>query len=60
MIIFQFVHDLTVMSKKYDHKPLEEFILLSPAPVDIATKLSHTLLDLSDKVRYKFKASEPK
>lgn len=44
------MHDLTLMSKKHDHKPLEEFVLLSPAPVDLATKLSHALLILSDKV----------
>ncbi|KAK3858889.1 hypothetical protein Pcinc_034947, partial [Petrolisthes cinctipes] len=45
----KYVHDLTLMSKKHDHKPLEEFVLLSPAPVDLATKLSHALLILSDK-----------
>ncbi|XP_042235992.1 serine/threonine-protein phosphatase 6 regulatory ankyrin repeat subunit B-like, partial [Homarus americanus] len=46
----KYVHDLTLMSKKHNHSPLEEFILLSPAPVDLATKLAHTLLILSDKV----------
>ncbi|KAG7161085.1 Ankyrin-3-like 5, partial [Homarus americanus] len=45
----KYVHDLTLMSKKHNHSPLEEFILLSPAPVDLATKLAHTLLILSDK-----------
>ncbi|KAL7641411.1 UNVERIFIED_CONTAM: hypothetical protein RMT77_008551 [Armadillidium vulgare] len=45
----KFVHDLTVMSKKYEHQPLQEFILVSPAPVDLATKLAHTLMILSDK-----------
>ncbi|XP_042867211.1 serine/threonine-protein phosphatase 6 regulatory ankyrin repeat subunit A-like isoform X3 [Penaeus japonicus] len=45
----KYIHDLTLMSKKHDHKPLEEFILRSPAPVDLATKLAHTLLILSDK-----------
>ncbi|XP_069167057.1 serine/threonine-protein phosphatase 6 regulatory ankyrin repeat subunit B [Procambarus clarkii] len=45
----KYVHDLTLMSKKHGHSPLEEFILLSPAPVDLATKLAHTLLILSDK-----------
>lgn len=38
------------MSKKHNNSPLEEYILLSPAPVDLATKLAHTLLNLSDKV----------
>lgn len=41
------------MSKKHNNSPLEEFILLSPAPVDLATKLAHTLLNLSDKVTTK-------
>ncbi|XP_050688189.1 serine/threonine-protein phosphatase 6 regulatory ankyrin repeat subunit C-like isoform X2 [Eriocheir sinensis] len=45
----KFVHDLTLMSKKHNNSPLEEYILLSPAPVDLATKLAHTLLNLSDK-----------
>ncbi|KAK7084116.1 hypothetical protein SK128_005220 [Halocaridina rubra] len=45
----KFILDLSSLSKKHDHKPLEEFILLSPAPVDIATKLAHSLLILSDK-----------
>lgn len=41
------------MSKKHNNSPLEEYILLSPAPVDLATKLAHTLLNLSDKVSTK-------
>ncbi|XP_064110745.1 serine/threonine-protein phosphatase 6 regulatory ankyrin repeat subunit C-like isoform X2 [Macrobrachium nipponense] len=45
----KFILDLSALAKKHDHKPLEEFILLSPAPVDIATKLAHSLLILSDK-----------
>ncbi|XP_063885899.1 serine/threonine-protein phosphatase 6 regulatory ankyrin repeat subunit C-like isoform X3 [Scylla paramamosain] len=45
----KYVHDLTLMSKKHNHSPLEEFILLSPAPIDLATKLAHTLLILSEK-----------
>ncbi|CAL4076985.1 unnamed protein product, partial [Meganyctiphanes norvegica] len=48
-VIIQFVHDLTLMSKKHDDVPLEEYVLRSPAPVDIATKLSHTLAALSEK-----------
>ncbi|KAF2353343.1 Ankyrin repeat-containing domain, partial [Trinorchestia longiramus] len=44
----KFVHDLTVMSRKYAHQPLQEYVLLSPAPPDIAHKLSHTLLHLSE------------
>ncbi|KAA0198653.1 hypothetical protein HAZT_HAZT005549, partial [Hyalella azteca] len=44
----KYVHDLTVMSRKYAHQPLQEYVLLSPAPPDIAHKLSHTLLHLSE------------
>ena len=51
--MFKFVFDLMVMSKKYNQKPLQEYILVSPAPVDLATRLSHTLLILADKVNQK-------
>lgn len=50
--VLQFVSDLTMVSKKYDNKPLQDFILLSPAPVDVASKLSYILYHLSMKVSY--------
>ena len=51
---FQFVSDLTMVSKKYGNKPLQDFILLSPAPVDVASKLSYILYHLSIKVSLLF------
>jgi hypothetical protein len=36
--------------KKSGNKPTEEFILASPAPVDVACKLSAYYRDLSTKV----------
>ncbi|XP_043191074.1 uncharacterized protein LOC122364585 [Amphibalanus amphitrite] len=51
----KFVSDLTMVSKKYDNKPLQDFILLSPAPVDVASKLSYILYHLSIKEKEKTK-----
>lgn len=48
---FQFVYNLMVCSKKHNDKPIQEFILVSPAPVDVAAKLSNIYIILSNKVR---------
>ena len=39
-----------VCSKNHGNKPIEEFVLVSPAPVDAAAKLSSILNNLSQKV----------
>lgn len=47
----RFVYNLMVVSKNNNNKPIEEFILVSPAPVDAAAKLSNIYMILSTKVR---------
>lgn len=39
-----------ICSKNHNNKPIEEFILVSPAPVDTAAKLSSIYINLSNKV----------
>lgn len=46
----RFVYNLMICSKNYNNKPIEEFILVSPAPVDAAAKLSNIYINLSTKV----------
>jgi hypothetical protein len=46
----QFVYNLMVVSKAHNNKPIEDFILVSPAPVDTAAKLSNIYVALSAKV----------
>lgn len=46
----RFVYNLMVVSKNHNNKPIEEFILVSPAPVDAAAKLSNIFITLSTKV----------
>lgn len=46
----RFVYNLMVVSKNHNNKPIEEFILVSPAPVDAAAKLSNIYIVLSTKV----------
>jgi len=41
-----------ICSKNHNNKPIEEFILVSPAPVDTAAKLSSIYINLSNKVKY--------
>lgn len=41
-----------VCSKNHNNKPIEEFILVSPAPVDTAAKLSSIFINLSNKVKH--------
>jgi hypothetical protein len=52
LIIFeQFVFNLMACGKKSNNAPTEEFILESPAPVDVAAKISAIYRELSDKVK---------
>ncbi|XP_045473074.1 serine/threonine-protein phosphatase 6 regulatory ankyrin repeat subunit A-like isoform X2 [Harmonia axyridis] len=51
----RFVYNLMVCSKNHDNKPLEEFVLVSPAPVDTAAKLSNILIVLSNKEKERAK-----
>lgn len=44
-----------ICSKNHNNKPIEEFILVSPAPVDTAAKLSSTYINMSNKVSPRFK-----
>jgi hypothetical protein len=39
-----------VVSKAHNNKPIEDFILVSPAPVDTAAKLSNIYIVMSTKV----------
>ena len=36
----KFLYNLMVCGKKSDNKPTEDFVLASPAPVDVAAKIS--------------------
>ncbi|CAH1122114.1 unnamed protein product [Ceutorhynchus assimilis] len=51
----RFVYNLMVCSKNHNNKPIEEFILVSPAPVDTAAKLSNILILLSNKEKERAK-----
>jgi hypothetical protein len=44
-----------VCSKNHGNKPIEEFVLVSPAPVDAAAKLSSILNNLSQKEKERAK-----
>ena len=46
----QFVYNLMACGKKSNNAPTEEFILASPAPVDVAAKISAIYRELSEKV----------
>lgn len=46
----RFIYNLMVVSKNHNNKPIEEFILVSPAPVDTAAKLSNIFMVMSTKV----------
>lgn len=50
----RFVYNLMVVSKNHNNKPIEEFVLVSPAPVDTAAKLSNIFIVMSTKVSYYF------
>ncbi|XP_065174102.1 serine/threonine-protein phosphatase 6 regulatory ankyrin repeat subunit A isoform X3 [Atheta coriaria] len=51
----RFVYNLMVCSKNHNNRPIEEFILVSPAPVDTAAKLSNILITLSTKEKERAK-----
>ncbi|XP_048522674.1 serine/threonine-protein phosphatase 6 regulatory ankyrin repeat subunit A [Dendroctonus ponderosae] len=51
----RFVYNLMVCSKNHNNRPIEEFILVSPAPVDTAAKLSNILILLSNKEKERAK-----
>lgn len=46
----RFVYNLMIVSKNHNNKPIQEFVLVSPAPVDTAAKLSNIYIQLSTKV----------
>ncbi|XP_065340589.1 serine/threonine-protein phosphatase 6 regulatory ankyrin repeat subunit C isoform X2 [Cloeon dipterum] len=51
----RFVYNLMVCSKNHNNRPIEEFVLVSPAPVDAAAKLSAILNNLSQKEKERAK-----
>uniref|UniRef100_T1H944 Ion transport domain-containing protein n=1 Tax=Rhodnius prolixus TaxID=13249 RepID=T1H944_RHOPR len=51
----RFVYNLMVCSKKHNDRPMQEFILVSPAPVDLAAKLSSIYVNLSNKEKERAK-----
>ncbi|XP_050428286.1 serine/threonine-protein phosphatase 6 regulatory ankyrin repeat subunit A isoform X2 [Adelges cooleyi] len=51
----RFVYNLMICSKNHNNKPIEEFILVSPAPVDTAAKLSSIFINLSNKEKERAK-----
>ena len=46
---------MMVCSKSHNNKPIEEFVLVSPAPVDTAAKLSNIYIKLSEKEKERAK-----
>ncbi|XP_055708991.1 serine/threonine-protein phosphatase 6 regulatory ankyrin repeat subunit A isoform X3 [Phlebotomus papatasi] len=51
----RFVFNLMVVSKSNNNKSIEEFVLVSPAPVDTAAKLSNIYINLSTKEKERAK-----
>ncbi|XP_030020883.1 serine/threonine-protein phosphatase 6 regulatory ankyrin repeat subunit A isoform X1 [Manduca sexta] len=51
----RFVYNLMVCSKNHNNIPIEEFVLVSPAPVDTAAKLSNIYINLSTKEKERAK-----
>ncbi|KAK0175380.1 hypothetical protein PV327_009132 [Microctonus hyperodae] len=51
----RFVYNMMVCSKSNNNKPIEEFVLVSPAPVDTAAKLSNIYIKLSEKEKERAK-----
>ncbi|EFN78597.1 Ankyrin-1 [Harpegnathos saltator] len=51
----RFVYNMMVCSKSHNNKPIEEFVLVSPAPVDTAAKLSNIYMKLSEKEKERAK-----
>uniref|UniRef100_T1IHG8 Uncharacterized protein n=1 Tax=Strigamia maritima TaxID=126957 RepID=T1IHG8_STRMM len=54
----KFIYDLMVSGKNINNKPIEEFILVSKAPVDIAVKLARNFTVLSTKEKDRAKDLE--
>ena len=50
LLYSQFVYNLMACGKKSGNAPTEDFILGSPAPVDVAAKISAIFRELSFKV----------
>lgn len=53
--LFQFVYDLMVCGKINQNKCLQEFILLSPAPIGTATKMSKNFRNLATREKERSK-----
>ncbi|KAL5278770.1 hypothetical protein ACFFRR_003410 [Megaselia abdita] len=51
----RFVYNLMIVSKNHNNKPIQEFVLVSPAPVDTAAKLSNIYVQLSTKEKERAK-----
>ncbi|XP_078036534.1 no mechanoreceptor potential C isoform X8 [Augochlora pura] len=51
----RFVYNMMVCSKSNNNRPIEEFVLVSPAPVDTAAKLSNIYMKLSEKEKERAK-----
>ncbi|XP_046610474.1 serine/threonine-protein phosphatase 6 regulatory ankyrin repeat subunit B isoform X1 [Neodiprion virginianus] len=51
----RFVYNMMVCSKNNNNKSIEEFVLVSPAPVDTAAKLSNIYVKLSEKEKERAK-----
>ncbi|CAK1549409.1 unnamed protein product [Leptosia nina] len=51
----KFIYNLMVCSKNHNNIPIEEFVLVSPAPVDTAAKLSNLYINLSTKEKERAK-----
>ncbi|KAJ1519694.1 hypothetical protein ONE63_004957 [Megalurothrips usitatus] len=51
----RFVYNLMVCGKNHNNRPIEEFVLVSPAPVDTAAKLSAIFVNLSTKEKERAK-----
>ncbi|OWR50221.1 serine/threonine-protein phosphatase 6 regulatory ankyrin repeat subunit C [Danaus plexippus plexippus] len=51
----RFIYNLMVCSKNHNNIPIEEFVLVSPAPVDTAAKLSNLYVNLSTKEKERAK-----
>ncbi|XP_055387350.1 serine/threonine-protein phosphatase 6 regulatory ankyrin repeat subunit A isoform X6 [Condylostylus longicornis] len=51
----RFVYNLMVVSKNHNNKPIQEFVLVSPAPVDTAAKLSNIYNVMSTKEKERAK-----
>ena len=54
-VSFQFVFDLMVLGKVNNNKSIEEFVLVSPAPVETAVKLSKHFRVLATKEKERAK-----